>query len=204
MELGKGRHRAPLRISASATAHLAELDRHFPAADGGSRGPIFRALIDELCDARPIDVAVQRAFQELNRQNQIVLCIREALELWIHEYAPHDADVLRVGLVLQSETLFAKLPEVPGLRHGIAGLIEEEISKPIAHCLAEARVIKPFLMDREEEDERIWWQDRLPRVEMFDARNRLRRSATVGPAEVLDLLVPSPSLDQLMLQRISG
>jgi hypothetical protein len=197
------RPRTPRRIPASAAAHLAELDRHFPAADGGSRGAAFRALVDEFADARAADAAVQRAFQELNRQNQTVLCLREALELWIRAHAPRDADVMRVGLVLQSETLFARLPGVPGLREGIASMIEEEVSRPIAHCLAGARVVRPLLMDRAEEEELLWWQERLPRVETFDARRRLRKAATVEFAQVLDALVPSPSLDRLLLQRMT-
>jgi hypothetical protein len=184
----RGRHRRSetVRVHASVMAHLAEMDRHFPCADGSSRSSTLPRLLCEAADSRAPELSVQRAFQILHHQNQAALCLREAVENWAREFRPLDLEMLRVVITIHSEAVGRRLPAMPGLAEAVAPAIEEECSRPIARAIAAAKIAKQVAMDREEEEEAQWWADRLPPQ---NAR-RPMRSASSMTAPTMLLLQP--------------
>jgi hypothetical protein len=145
--------------------HLLELDEDFPAADGGSRRAVFRGLVDVfLCrrDSRAIEVAVERAFQELHRQNEVVLILREAIDFWTRTFKPSPLDQLRIGIAVQTETVAGSFPAIPCLREELGLFVARNSSCTVARALAGARLARPVLTGATDEVEYRWWRDRLP------------------------------------------
>jgi hypothetical protein len=145
--------------------HLVQLDEEFPAADGGSRKLIFRGLVDTFLsrrDSRTIDHAVMRAFQELHRQNEIVLTLREAIDFWARTFKPSPLEQLQLGIAIQTETITGNFPGVPCLREEIGLFIAQNSSDTLGRTLAAAKLSRPVLMSVATEGEYRWWRERLP------------------------------------------
>jgi hypothetical protein len=145
--------------------HLVELDEEFPAADGGSRRLFFRHLVDALLsrrDSRTIDIAVKRAFQEMHRQNEAVLVLREAIDLWARSFKPPQIEQLELGVVVQTETVAGNFPAIPCLREELGLFVAENSSDTMGRTLSEVYLARPVLMSAASKSEYLWWQDRLP------------------------------------------
>jgi hypothetical protein len=178
--------------------HLVELDEEFPAADGGSRRFVFRHLVDALLcrrDSRTIDLAVKRAFQEMHRQNEAVLVLREGLDLWARTFKPSQLEQLRLGVVVQTETVAGNFPAVPCLREELGLFVGENGSDAMARILASARLARPVLMSAASKGEYLWWQDRLgdwnqttvPESSSSYYSARLSKSGSVDSRMLFDL-----------------
>jgi hypothetical protein len=178
--------------------HLIELDEEFPAADGGSRRLVFRHLVDALLcrrDSRTIDLAVKRAFQEMHRQNEAVLVLREAIDLWTRTFKPSQLEQLRLGVVVQTETVTGNFPAIPCLREELGLFVAENGSDAMGRMLSSARLARPVLMSPASKGEYLWWRERLGdwnRTTVSDQGSsfysvRLSKSGSVDSRMMFDL-----------------
>jgi hypothetical protein len=158
-------HKKRIGYPPGTLEHLLELDEEFPSADGGSRRLVFRNLVDLfLCrrDSRTIDIAVKRAFQELHRQNEVVLILREAIDFWAHTFKPSPLDQLRLAISIQTETATENLPAIPCLREEIGLFVTQNCSDTLSRRLSRAKLGRLVLMNSTADNELDWWKDRLP------------------------------------------
>jgi hypothetical protein len=147
--------------------HIAELDAEFPSADGRSRRVAFRTLLDAFLNGRQgkaIGVAARHAIDELHRQNKVALVLREAIDLWIHDFAPPALRQLTYAIAFHSETVIGSFPAVPCLKEELSPMIVDFCPRPIAHSLATGVVSGTVAMNDEELSEVLWWKERVPPV----------------------------------------
>lgn len=158
-------HKKRIKYPPGTLEHLRELDEEFPSANGGSRNFFFRNLVDLfLCrrDSRTIDVAVKRAFQELHRQNEVVLILREAIDFWVHTFKPSRLDQLGLAVSIQTETAAENFPAIPCLREEIGLFATQNCSDTLSRRLTAAKLGRLVLANGTAEGELDWWKDRLP------------------------------------------
>jgi hypothetical protein len=148
--------------------YIAELDAEFPSADGRSRRVAFRTLLRAFLNGRQgkaVGAAAQRAIEELHRQNKAALVLREALDLWVHDFSPPVLRQLTYGIAFHSETVVGSFPAVPCLKEELSPMIVDFCSRPIAHSLASGIMSGTVAMSEAELDEVLWWKERVPTIE---------------------------------------
>jgi hypothetical protein len=136
MELAAQPLRKERQVPPAVFEHLADIEREFPSTEGRSRRAAFRTLFDAFLNGHTIEVAERRAMEELCRQNGAVLVLREAIDLWVNDFAPCEFDQLRFGIALHSETVAGSFPAIPCLKEELSPLAVSFCPRPIVNALA--------------------------------------------------------------------
>jgi hypothetical protein len=148
--------------------HIAELDAEFPSADGRSRMVAFRTLLGAFLNGRQgkaVGAAARRAIEELHRQNKAALVLREAIDLWIHDFSPPVFRQLTYGIAFHSETVTGSFPAVPCLKEELSPMIVDFCPRPIAYALARGVMSGTVAMSDEELNQVLWWKERVPAID---------------------------------------
>jgi hypothetical protein len=100
-------------------------------------------------------------FEILEKENQYISTLREAIDRWLRKYEPQPFIQLLQGITLQSETMFAHYSSVQCLQPEIASLVRDFGSPCIRNHCVWAHVGQIEVSEPHEAEEASYWNTRL-------------------------------------------
>lgn len=102
---------------------LDEIETEFPSASRISRRQTFKNFVKKLMKDREMkhshESAADEALEHLRHQNEVVLVLRDAIDLWVQKYSPSQFWQLSICFVIKNETCFNNFPRIPCLNEEI-------------------------------------------------------------------------------------